>query len=294
MKITLTGSLGNIGKPLVKQLLENGHTVTVISSNFERKKEIETLGATAAIGSVEDTGFLTAAFADTDAVFLMIPPNFTVTDSRGYYQEVGQGYALAIQQTGVKRVVHLSSWGADLEQGTGYILGSHDVEIILNSIKGINTTHLRAGSFYYNLYAFIDMIKHTGMIGSNYGGEDKIVMVAPSDIADVAAEELTTHGSGHIRYVASDDIKASDAARILGKAIGKPELQWLTFSDEQTQSGLIQAGLPAPAAEKIVELGAAIHSGAMRKDYDLHQPKQMGKVKLNDFAKEFAVAFSQK
>lgn len=32
MNIVLTGSLGNIGKPLTKALVEKGHTVTVISS----------------------------------------------------------------------------------------------------------------------------------------------------------------------------------------------------------------------------------------------------------------------
>jgi hypothetical protein len=38
-------------------------------------------------------------------------------------------------------------------------------------------------------------------------------------------------------------------------------------------------------------MGASIHSGALREDYDLHKPLAMGKVKLADFAKEFAAAF---
>jgi 3-hydroxyisobutyrate dehydrogenase-like beta-hydroxyacid dehydrogenase len=51
MKITLTESLGNIGKPLTRDLVSKGHSVTVISSNPEKKKEIEASGAKAAIGS---------------------------------------------------------------------------------------------------------------------------------------------------------------------------------------------------------------------------------------------------
>jgi uncharacterized protein YbjT (DUF2867 family) len=58
MKITITGSLGNISKPLTKELVQKGHTVTVISSNAERQKEIEALGAKAAIGSMGDVNFL--------------------------------------------------------------------------------------------------------------------------------------------------------------------------------------------------------------------------------------------
>ena len=52
MKIIVTGSLGHIGKLLTEELVKKGHTVTVISSKPERQKDIETLGAIAAIGSI--------------------------------------------------------------------------------------------------------------------------------------------------------------------------------------------------------------------------------------------------
>lgn len=37
MKVIVTGSLGNISKPLTKELLQKGHTVTVISSDPEKQ-----------------------------------------------------------------------------------------------------------------------------------------------------------------------------------------------------------------------------------------------------------------
>jgi uncharacterized protein YbjT (DUF2867 family) len=77
MKYVITGSLGNISKPVVKQLVTAGHDVIVISSNADKKVEIENTGAKAAIGSVEDRAFLTQAFSGADAVYLMIPPNWT-------------------------------------------------------------------------------------------------------------------------------------------------------------------------------------------------------------------------
>ncbi len=293
MKITLTGSLGNIGSPLAKQLIENGHEVIVISNNPERKNDIEALGARAAIGSVEDPDFLASKFDGSDAVFVMIPPNYTTTDAIAYYQSVGKSYACAIKQANIKRVVHLSSWGAHLKEGTGFIVGSHEVEVILDEIPDIKLTHLRPGFFYYNMYSFLDMIKHLGFIGSNYGGEDKIVMVSPIDIAQAAADELTSQSSVKIRYIASEDITGNEVSRILGIAIDKPDLKWVTFTDEQTQNGLEQAGVSKYVAEKLVELGASIHNGKMREDYDLYKP-QLGKVKMNDFAKEFAVIYNKK
>ena len=292
MKIIVTGSLGHIGKPLAEELVQKDHTVTVISSKPEKQKDIEALGAVGAVGSLEDAHFLTSTFTGADAVFAMVPPNYTVPDVRAYYRRLGNNYAQAIQKSGVKRLVHLSSYGAHLDKGTGFILGAHDAEGILDELSGIAVTHLRPTYFYYNLYNFVDMIKGAGFIGANYGGDDKIAMVAPSDIAAVAAEELATPATGRkVRYVASDDHTADEIARILGVAIGKPDLKWVTFTDEQTQGGLEESGMPAHIATSFVELGASIHSGALRQDYDLHKPIAMGKVKLEDFAKEFAAAF---
>lgn len=292
MQLLVTGSIGHIGKPLTQKLVEKGHTVTVISSNSEKQKDIEALGATAAIGSLEDVDFLASAFAGADAAFAMIPPNYGEPDPVAYYHRIGNNYASAIQSSDIKHVVHLSSYGADLDKNTGYILGSHSVECILNELSGVAITHLRAMYFYYNLYHFSDMIKKTGAIGSNYGGEDRLVMVDPKDIAAAAAEELGKTAIGKkVRYVASDEHTASEVAKVLGAAIGKPDLQWLTFTNGQTLKALEQNGMPAHAAAMLVELNAAIHSQIMFKEYDKHKPDKMGRVKIEDFAKEFAAAF---
>ena len=71
MKITVTGSLGHISLPLTKELVQKGHAVTVISSKTKRQKDIEALGAKAAIGTMEDADFLTSAFSGADIVYLM-------------------------------------------------------------------------------------------------------------------------------------------------------------------------------------------------------------------------------
>jgi len=292
MKIVITGSLGNISKPLATALMQKGHAVTIISSDPKKRAAIETLGATAAIGSLHNADFLVAAFTGADVVYTMVPPNFAVADPIAYYQLIGNNYANAIKQSGIKRVVHLSSWGAHLDKGTGMIVGSHQVEKILDELTDVAITYLRPCSFYNNLYHYIPMIKAAGFMGTNYGGDDKVVLVSTRDIADAAVEELEVQNTGKkIRYIASDEHTCNEIASILGAAIGKPDLKWLTFTDEQTQAAMEQNGVPAHIAAKLVELNASIRSGAIRGDYDLHQPTVMGKVKLADFAKEFAAAF---
>jgi len=101
-------------KAITKELVQKGHTVTVISSKPEKQKDIEALGATAAIGSLEDVDFLVSTFTGADAVYAMVPPDYTVSSPREYYRRIGSNYAQAIQPSSVKRVVYLSSYGAHL------------------------------------------------------------------------------------------------------------------------------------------------------------------------------------
>jgi uncharacterized protein YbjT (DUF2867 family) len=141
MKITTTGSLGNVGKPLVRLLIAAGHDVTVITANAERQA--------AAIGSVNDADFLTQAFTGADAVYTMTPPAMGGSNIIENIAGVGGAYAQAINKSGVKRVVMLSSIGADASEGTGPVKGVNRVEQIFKQLSGVNVTILRAGNFYY-------------------------------------------------------------------------------------------------------------------------------------------------
>jgi len=175
MKIVLTGSLGHIGRPLTMALVGKGHQVTVISSKLARKQEIEDLGAVAAIGSLDNADFLARTFAGADAVYCMVPPAYWATGEEpvGYYRKIGGCYVDALRASGVRRVIHLSSFGAHLDRGTGFVLGAHFVEGLLNEVPGLAVTHIRSTSFYTNLFGFIGLIKAAGLIAANYGGDPR-------------------------------------------------------------------------------------------------------------------------
>lgn len=293
MKIIVTGSLGNISKPLAQELIAKGHEVTIISSKADKQPEIEALGAKAAVGSVEDAAFLATVFTGADAVYAMTPPNFHAADMLGYYRNTAVAYAEAVKNAGVKHIVYLSSYGADLEKGSGIIVGSHQSEGILNALDGVAITCLRPGYFYYNLYNFLGMIKNQGIIGANFGGDDKLVMVSPLDIASAAAQELTdANPQSKVRYIASDEHTCSEVAQLIGEAIGKPGLQWLTFTDEQVRNNRLEHGMPLEITNLLVELGASIHTGLLRSDYEKNRPA-LSKTKLQDFIPEFVATYNK-
>ncbi len=139
MKITLTAHWGISVKPLTKELIQNGHTVTVISSKAKGKKEIEALGAKAAIGTMEDVGFLTKAFLGADIVYVMetLGEGFFFNQNLDYMAaitNIGNNYKQAIEQSGVKKVIHLSSIGAHTNKGNGMLAFHHSVENILKQL----------------------------------------------------------------------------------------------------------------------------------------------------------------
>ena len=297
MKITVTGSTGRISGTLTKLLVAQGHSVTVVSSSADRRKEIEDMGAAAAIGTLEDIDFLTAAFTGADAVYCMVPPNNFFDHSLdviAYYRRVGENYAQAIRQAGVKRVVHLSSIGAHMESGSGIIMGHYYVEQALRELVGVAVTHMRPVYFYYNLLPYIHQIKKAGLIAANYGGDDPVPMVAPADIAAAVADELAMPASGNkIRYVASDEVTCNEAAAVLGAAIGMPDLKWIMVSNEDVVKGMVAAGMAPRIAEGLVEMYASLHEGILSADYYRNRPEVMGVVKLDEYAKEFAAEFAR-
>lgn len=277
---------------MTTKLVQAGHDVKVISSSAERKSAIEAMGATAVIGSVSDSAFLTGALAGADAVFAMTPPNMGGSNVIRNTAAAGQAFAEAIQNSGVKRVVMLSSIGAHLTSGNGPIAAIHQIENLYNDLQGVSVTFLRAGFFYTNYYNDIPLIKGAGIIGANYPADTKMPLVHPVDIAAAAAEELVKSPAGkNVRYIISDLRTPADAASLLGQAIGKDVLPWIEFTDEQSLDGMQKAGLPEEIAGLYTEMGQGLRSGKISADLLAQNAAVTGKIKLEDFAKEFATAF---
>jgi uncharacterized protein YbjT (DUF2867 family) len=295
MKYVVLGSLGNISKPLAEKLIAARNDVTIVSSRPERTEQILLLGAKAAIGSVEDVAFLTRTFKGADAVYTMIPPNFGTGNWKLFIARIGENIASAIKASGVKNVVNLSSIGAHMREGCGPVSGLFAVEQSLNDLSGVNVKHLRAGFFFTNFLTSIGMIHDKGIIGGNYGENARMVLSHPNDIAEAAYKELTdlSFKGKSVRYLASDEKTTGQVASVLGKAIGKPDLSWVNFSDKDTLSGMIQMGLSEEVAKNYTEMGSAMRSGEMESDYNRNRPSVFGKTKLETWAPVFATVYRQ-
>lgn len=331
MNIVLTGSLGNISKPLAMELIAKGHSVTVISSKADRQKEIEALGAKAAIGTMQDVDFLTRTFTGADIVYCMATGDrsrmfnksnpLTLPEMDNDMNLIWRNYKQAIQQSGVKKVILLSTIGAHTNKGNGILKWGYDGEKTLGELPAdVSIKVMRPVGFYYNLLGFAQMIKQLskgfvgafmslryyglggllngkrGIILNNIDGSDISLLVSPLDIASVIAEEMEKPFVGRtIRYIASEELTCNEVTKILGEAIGKPYLKWGRISDKQLLNAMKGMGMSEDVAQGFVEFQAGGRGGVncfLYEDYYKHRPV-LGKTKLKDYVQEFAKAYNQ-
>jgi NAD(P)H dehydrogenase (quinone) len=286
MKIVLTGSLGNISKPLAEILVKEGHQVTLISTDPNKQAQIQAMGAQPAIGSIQDLPFLIKTFTGADVVYCMHPLDFTA-QSLDIWDGNMDNYVQAIRESGVNRVIVLSGWVA-------HLLHNIHPEKKFEALNGVSVTFVRPGPFYSNFYHLKDMIRQQGMIVSNYGGDDRVAFVAPEDIAAAISEEINTPAAARLKvlYVVSEELTCTQAAQIIGEAIGIANLQWITSPGEQVKQALETIGVSSVMAGLLVEMQENMHNGKAQQDYDLNTPV-IGKRKLRDFAREYAAWYHQ-
>jgi len=263
----ITGATGNTGSVVANYLLERGQKVRAIGRDLNRLQPLVALGAEPFTADLTDATRLTKAFSGAQAVYAMVPPSMTSENYRADQARTVEAIAAAIERSGAKFVVSLSSFGADKTEKTGPVAGLHYFEQRLNRVPGLNVLHLRAGYFMENTLAQARIISTVGAASGPLRADLKLTMIATRDIGTVAAEALSRLDfTGHQtrELLGQRDITMTEAATIIGKAIGKPELKYVQAGDEQLRLALIQMGMSRNMADLILEMSAALNSGHMR------------------------------
>lgn len=262
----VTGASGHTGGVVAEGLLAKKKEVRVIGRSVERLKPFTDRGADAWICDLSDVEKLTEAFDGAEAAYLMIPPDLTAKNYRAQQDHVSDALTAAIQESGVKHVVTLSSFGADKPSGTGPVVGLHILEQKLNQISGLNALHLRPGYFMENTLAQIGIIKAMGIAAGPLRADLKIPMIYTRDIGEYAAEallDLDFSGQQTRELLGARDVTMAEAASIIGKEIGKPDLSYLQPPDHQVRPALLQTGISENSADLILEMSRAMNSAHM-------------------------------
>lgn len=292
---TVMGATGHIGHVLTEELLKKGHVVRALGRDAQKLSKLKTLGAEILTPDISVASDLTEVFRGSDGVFVMIPPHYAAPDFSAYQDQTGEAITKAVAESGVKRVVFLSSIGADKPSGTGPIAGLYRQEQRLNGLSGVHVIHLRPSSFMENQFHSIPMIKGKGINGSAQPGNFAIPMVATKDIGVKAAElldRLDFEGHQVYDFTGPKEYTLAEMTAALGKAIGKPELAYIQFSLDDAKKGILGSGMKPDMADLMIEMYQAGNEGKLRPTQDL-TPDHRGKTPVEEFAQEFAAVYSQ-
>lgn len=256
----ITGASGQVGSALVKELSKNGMPVAAILRNRDKANMFNS-NVQVRIADVFDADSLAKAFSGGETVFLLTPENFHSEDVLGDGQRMIAAYRKAVEQTGIRRVIGLSSMGAHLENDTGNLMISHWLEHAFEELP-VETVFIRPAYYFSNWLAYADVAKEYGILPTFFESQQKIPMVSPQDVARFAASVMMEpHFTAKVvELVGPRKYSAQDVARIYAKCFARevipnqiPRVEWV-----QT---LVQAGFSNSTALNMAAMTATLTDG---------------------------------
>jgi uncharacterized protein YbjT (DUF2867 family) len=258
----ILGASGNTGAIISDSLLSKGKKVRVMGRDGGRLQRFVRKGAEAFTADMSDAAALTKAFGGARAAYLILPPITTREDQ----EQQSDAIAKAVKESGLRYAVYLSSYGAQVPEGTGPVTGLHSSEQKLNAIGGLNVLHLRAAYFMENNLAAIGMIQGMGIFGHALLPDLKLPMIATPDVGNYAAERLLAldfSGKQTRELLGERDLSMTEVTAAIARGIGKPDLRYEQFSYDQMQQALTQMGFSSKKAAVYIEMFKAINAGVL-------------------------------
>ena len=291
------GATGHTGSVIATSLLSKGEKVRVVGRDATRLDRFVRKGAEAFTANVNDAAALTKALTGARAAYLMLPPNMTSPDYRADQERESDAIAKAVKESGLRYAVHLSSFGAQVPEGTGPIAGLHSSEQKLNAISGLNVLHLRGGHFMENTLTAISMIQAMGIFGHAVLPDLKQPLIATRDIGDYAAGrilKLDFSGKQTHELLGERDLSMNEATAVIARGIGKPDLRYVQFPYEQVEQVLTQMGIPAKTAGQFIEMYKALNEGIVAAE-EPRSPENTTPTSFEKFVQDvFAPAYQGK
>jgi uncharacterized protein YbjT (DUF2867 family) len=249
----ITGITGQVGGVVARNLLAAGRAVRAVVRSAEKGNVWAKQGCEVALAEMGDAKALQAAFAGTDGVFILLPPNFAPSkgfpETRAIVAEVNK--ALDAARPGA--VVCLSTIGAQASQ-INLLTQLQIMERALGDLP-MPVVFLRAAWFMENAAWDVAPAMKTGVVQSFLQPLDKpFPMVATADIGRVAAKLLLEewHGRRVVelegpRRITPNDVGATFSS-ILGRTVKMevvPRGRWEALFMEQ---GMVD---PAPRMQML-------------------------------------------
>jgi len=219
----ITGVTGNVGGAAARALLARGQSVRAVVRKPEKGQFWKDQGCEIALATIEEEASLTVAFQGAEAVFVLVPPNFDPSPEFSEARDIAKAIHSALAAARPKRVVYLSTIGAQAREMN--LLTQHSIIEQAIGELSIPVTFLRPAWFMENCRWDVALARETGVVPSFLQPLDKPVpMVAAADIGKLAAELLQEKCEGHrvIELEGPTRVTPNQVATTLAKLLGKP------------------------------------------------------------------------
>jgi NAD(P)H dehydrogenase (quinone) len=239
--ILITGSTGHLGKDTINFLLEKlpATGIAALARDENKAADYKTKGIDVRIGDYKNTASLEAALEGIDTVLLISSAD--MDDRFKQHANVID----AAKKNGVKHVIYTSSDIKDINNSlTADIAEVHSKTADYLRKSGLTYTLLNNNLYADVLPQFIgEKVIETGVFFP--AGEGRVPFATRTDMAQAAANVLTTGGHENKEYTIASNVSYSFAeiAQLLSEISGK-EVSYTSPSAEDFAQVLTAAGVP--------------------------------------------------
>jgi NAD(P)H dehydrogenase (quinone) len=220
---TVMGATGKVGGATARALLAEGKRLRVVVRDRAKSESWAVQGCEVAIADLDNAEALAHAFAGAEAAFVMLPPLFDPSPDWREARAMIDALRAALIKGAPKRVVALSTIGADAERPN--LLSQLGLLEGALSTLAMPVTLLRAAWFMENAAFDLASARDHGVIGSYLQPLDRAVpMIATADIGNAVADLLQQDRSGTriVEIESAERVSPIAIAAAFSKALGKP------------------------------------------------------------------------
>lgn len=256
----ILGAGGRVGSRVAALMESRGKPVRRVFHHAPIQPVAGAKNSETAVADYFDRVSLKKAFSGGDTVLLLTPESMTSEDMLEDAKTVLGSYRAALERSGIRRVVGLSSGGAQLSPGTGTLQLYALLEETLHSLE-LETYIVRPAYYYSNWMMYLDTARDNGILPTFFPTDLAIPMIAPNDVA-VFISDVMEKGMEHqtAEITGPDLYTPSDIARFMGDALGR-EVTAMQIPRNEWLPGLLQAGFSRSSAEYLLDMTQAVIDG---------------------------------
>lgn len=251
--IVVTGATGNVGSPLMTNLIARGYAPRAVVREKINNPAWENAGVEQVEADLNDVESLAKAFDGADKVFSLSPLVENLV-------ELGKTTIEAAKRAEVKYIVRSSALGAGINAPITMGRWHGEIERAIEN-SGLDYTFIQPASFFQNYLGYADTIKKNNAFYLPMG-DGKVSLIDARDIAAVAVAALTETGHAGKKYALTggESLSGEDIAATLSEITGRP-INYVDVPEDKAREQMLDSKMPEWMVTLVMELNGLGKAG---------------------------------